>query len=154
MPCQVSGDAEIEAGIEDVEVSVDQEQEEIDQENDADQDGASYATAYADYVDVDLNGVLEAGGTGIEASSEADARADLEQVVAQNNANTQTATTTATFTASPTFNNVAVVGGDRPISKLGLRTSRLRLIRIRRRSTSRTSSSNMVWLRPTDTRSM
>ena len=63
---------EIEAGIEDVEVSVEQDQEEIDQENESEQDGSAYATAYADYVDVDLNqfGALEAGENGIEAKSE------------------------------------------------------------------------------------
>ena len=62
-------DAEIAAGIEDVEAEVDQDQEDIDQENEAEQAGEAYAMAYSGYLEVEqkLGGTLEAGGTGIEA---------------------------------------------------------------------------------------
>ena len=98
-------DAEIDAGIEDVEVEVDQDQEDIDQTNDADQAGETYATAYSGYVEVEqkLGGTLEAGDTGIEAESKAEAVADLDQLAFQSNTNSQTATTNLTFTANPTF---------------------------------------------------
>ena len=60
-------DAEIEAGIEDVEVSVEQEQEDIDQSNDADQDGAAYATAdNSGDVSVEQSGDLFAGTVVID----------------------------------------------------------------------------------------
>ena len=98
-------DAEIDAGIEDVEAEVDQDQEEIDQANEAEQTGETYATAYSGYVEVEqkLGGTLEAGGTGIEAESKAEAVADLDQLAFQDNNNSQTATTNLTFTANPTF---------------------------------------------------
>ena len=55
-------DVEIDAGIEDVEVEVSQEQEDIDQENEAEQDGAAYATAdYSGDVFVEQSGTLTAG---------------------------------------------------------------------------------------------
>ena len=98
-------DAEIGAGIEDVDVSVDQDQEDIDQTNDADQSGETYAEAYSGYVDVlqRSGDLLTAGDTGIEAASKAEAEADLDQTALQRNENTQTATTYLTFAANPTF---------------------------------------------------
>ena len=51
-----------EADVEDVDVWLKQEQEDVDQKNDCDQYGVALSIAYADYVDVDLNGDLEAGG--------------------------------------------------------------------------------------------
>ena len=110
-------DDDLEAGIEDVEVSVEQDQEDIDQENESEQDGSAYATAYADYADVDVNGTLEAGENGIEANSSALAVAELDQTVSgeldapgQSNANEQTASLTGTFIASPTGTGIAGVG--------------------------------------------
>ena len=95
---------DIEAGIEEVEVSVEQDQEDIDQENESEQDGSAYATAYADYADVDVNGTLEAGENGIEAKSDALAVAELDQTVSgeldapgQSNSNSQTASLTGTL---------------------------------------------------------
>ena len=109
---EVFGDpAEIEAGIDDVEVSVEQEQEDIDQSNDADQDGAAYATAdNSGDVSVEQSGDLFAGtvvidpitltpvaiGDGIDAASVADAEASLEQQAIQGNLNRQDITEDAT----------------------------------------------------------
>ena len=93
-------DAEIEAGIDDVEVEVEQEQEDIDQKNEAEQDGAAYATAdNSGDVSVEQSGTLIAGtvvidpitlapvaiGDGIDAASVADAEASLEQQAIQSN---------------------------------------------------------------------
>ena len=55
-------DAEIDAGIEDVEVSLEQEQEDIDQDNSAEQDGEAEAYAYSGEVDVEQTGDLFAAG--------------------------------------------------------------------------------------------
>ena len=112
-------DAEIEAGIDDVEVSVEQEQEEIEQENEADQEGDVDATAYSGDVTV-ISGLDEkprdpvAGDTGIDASSEADADASLEQLADQSNTNAQAATTTGNFSASAAFTGVAIAVGTPP----------------------------------------
>ena len=109
-------DVEIEAGIEDVEVSVEQDQEDIEQENEADQDGDVDTTAYAGDVTV-ISGTDEvpvdpaAGDTGIDAASEADADASLEQVADQSNTNSQDATTAGSFSAAATFNTVALAAG-------------------------------------------
>ena len=98
-------DAEIGAGIEDVEVEVDQDQEEIDQSNDADQYGEVYAEAYSGYVEVVQlsGGIMTAGDTGIEAESRAEAEADLDQTAYQSNENSQTATTNLSFATAPIF---------------------------------------------------
>ena len=102
---------EIEAGIEDVDVSVDQDQEDIDQSNevaqfgpgeDEDEWGPALAIATAEFGDVSVKqtGTLYAGDTGIDAQSEADAKAELAQVADQDNRNSQSATTAVTFTAT------------------------------------------------------
>ena len=116
---QVRRSAEIEAGIEDVEVSVDQDQEDIDQSNKSEQVGPwnddaedwgpalAIATSESGSVSVKQTGTLFAGDTGVDAQSEADATATLQQVAGQSNANSQEATTTGTFSASPSFTNVA-----------------------------------------------
>ena len=74
---------EIEAGIEDVEVEVEQEQGYIDQENinaawndvteewDPGQEGEAHATSTSGDVDVEQNGLLTAAGTGIAAEFDA-----------------------------------------------------------------------------------
>ena len=85
--CCGVGDAEIEAGIEDVDVEIEQEQEDIDQKNKAEQDGAASAEAYSGYVDVEQTGELTAAEDGVDATSEADADADLEQKAIQDNDN-------------------------------------------------------------------
>ena len=78
--CLAAGDdAEIDAGIEDVEVSLEQEQEDIDQENEADQDGEAEAEAYSGDVYVEQTGGLFAVEDGVDATSEAEANASLEQ---------------------------------------------------------------------------
>ena len=100
------GDAEIDAGIEDVEVELEQEQEEIEQENEAEQVGLADASAYAGDVDVEQSGYLTAADDGVKASSEADANADLDQLALQDNTNAQTAATSVAFTASPAFTGV------------------------------------------------
>ena len=109
-------DIEIDAGIEDVEVSLEQEQEDIEQENEAEQEGDVDATAYSGDVTVNV-GLDEvpvdpiAGDTGVDAASEADADAELEQLASQDNVNSQAATTTGSFSAAPTFEGVALVAG-------------------------------------------
>ena len=117
-------DAEIGAGIEEVEVSVDQDQEDIDQSNkseqvgpwsdDAEDWGPALATATSESgsVSVKQTGTLFAGDTGVDAQSEADATATLQQLAGQGNANSQEATTAGTFTADAPFNVVTLVAGD------------------------------------------
>ena len=97
------------AGIEDVEVSVDQDQEDIDQSNKSEQVGPwnddaedlgpalAIATSESGSVSVKQTGTLFAGDTGVDATSEADATATLQQAAGQSNANSQEATTTGTF---------------------------------------------------------
>ena len=54
--------------------------------------GFANSEAYSDYVEVGQSGPLEAGGTGIIATSEAVALADLDQKVEQDNENEMSAT--------------------------------------------------------------
>ena len=165
-----SDDAEIDAGIEDVDVDVEQEQEDIDQSNDADQDGAAYATAdNSGDVSVEQSGDLFAGtvvidpvtlraiaiGDGIDASSVADAEASLEQAAVQSNLNRQDITEDADplkpafgFTADATFTNVAMLRATTPRSKPGSRTSRSSSSRSRRTSIRRTRAGRLAWLTP------
>ena len=96
-------DAEIEAGIEDVEVELSQEQEDIDQDNDAEQEGEAEAYAYSGEVDVEQTGDLFAAEDGIDATSRAEASAELEQQAGQDNVNAQSAATSLEVTASPDF---------------------------------------------------
>ena len=132
-------DAEIEAGIEDVEIEVSQEQEDIDQDNEADQKGlwneetgdwspaVASSEAYSGAVTVEQTGALFAGtvtfdpitglpisvsGDGIDAKATAEADAELKQQAVQDNTNSQTATTNLAFTASGAFNTVAIAAGD------------------------------------------
>ena len=104
-------DAEIEAGIEEVEVSVEQEQEDIDQSNKSEQVGPwnddaedwgpalAIATSESGPVSVKQTGTLFAGDTGIDAHQRLMPRQTLQQAAGQSNANSQSATTTGTFTA-------------------------------------------------------
>ena len=97
--------AEIEAGIDEVEVEVKQEQEDIEQENEAEQDGTTYATAeYSGDVYVLQGGALTAGdlvtgigGDGIDAASVAEADANLDQEAIQSNTNNQSIPKTLTL---------------------------------------------------------
>ena len=112
----VTGDVDIDAGIEELEVELSQEQEDIDQSNEAEQ----YAVADADAgyegfgyaVSVVQDGTLAAADTGIDAEAKAEASADLEQIADQGNENAQTATPTVAFTAAPTFNNIRIFTPD------------------------------------------
>ena len=160
------GDADIEAGIEDVEVEVEQEQEEIDQENEAEQYAVADAYATSGYVQVDIFDD-PSGGIGVDASSEASAEGALGQWADQNNDNSQDAATTLAFNASPSFNNVEVIAGDlprpsemparlvaTPRSKQALRMLRSRSIRSRRRSIRRTMLIRTVRATPRRMRTM
>ena len=97
---------DLDAGIEDVEVEVDQDQEDIDQENRSEQFGVADAYASSEHVKVESDGEITAGdfvtgiGDGIDAESSAVAVADLDQTVDQDNTNSQSATTNLSFTAS------------------------------------------------------
>ena len=162
-------DAEIGAGIEDVEAELEQEQEEIDQDNEADQyavaDAYAAYTGFGEAVSVVQSGTLEAAGTGIEAEARSDADAELSQIADQGNENSQTATPTVAFTAAPTFGtptgtaNVTIGGtgvvtaataallllrSTTPRSRPGSTTSRLRSSRSRRTSISRTMPTRMA----------
>ena len=100
-------DVEIDAGIEDVEVELEQSQEDIEQENEAEQYGVADAysayTGFGETVTVIQSGTLVAADTGIEAEASSEAEAALEQLADQSNSNSQTATPTVALTAAPTF---------------------------------------------------
>ena len=75
----------------------------VGQVNWNEQEGAAIATAVSDYVDVDQNGYLTAGGDGITATSSAVAAAGLAQTANQSNSNSADATLEAAA-------GVAVIG--------------------------------------------
>ena len=102
----VTAGDDLDGGIEDVEVTVDQDQDDIDQENRSEQFGVADAFASSEHVKVESDGSIVAGdfvagtGDGIDAESSAVAVADLDQTVDQDNSNSQSATTNLSFTAS------------------------------------------------------
>ena len=159
-------DVEIGAGIEEVDLELEQEQEEIDQDNSAEQYGEAEAYAYSGEVDVEQTGELFAAEDGVDATSRAEASAELEQQAGQNNVNDQSAATSLAFDASPSFGTTTgtavAEGGGFSLRKMlsllrrstmsrsrqGLRTSRLRSTRSRRRSSRRTRPIKRLWLMP------
>ena len=64
----------------------------VGQLNASEQEGAAIAAATSDYVSVDQDGFLKAGGDGITATSSAVAAAALTQTANQSNSNSATAT--------------------------------------------------------------
>ena len=166
---EVRRSAEIEAGIEDVEVSVDQDQEDIDQSNKSEQvgpwndDAEDWGPALCDRHVRIRCGVGEADRHAVcgrhrhrRRNQRLMPRPTLQQVAGQSNANSQSATTTGTFTATPSFTNVTVgqchaplsacAAAEEATSKPGLRTSRLRSSRSRRTSIRRTMATSLAWL--------